>query len=110
MELSRGTMKKLLALITFAVALYTALEHLALTMAALGFVWGVLTPFLVGGAVVVEQIFAWPGIGSLMITSIQSRDYPVIMGVTMLICGVVLAANLVLDLIYAALDPRIQFR
>ena len=67
-------------------------------------------PFLVGGAVVVEQIFAWPGIGSLMITSIQSRDYPVIMGVTMLICGVVLAANLVLDLIYAALDPRIQFR
>ena len=67
-------------------------------------------PFLVGGAGVVEQIFAWPGIGSLMITSIQSRDYPVIMGVTMLICGVVLAANLVLDLIYAALDPRIQFR
>ena len=50
MELSRGTMKKLLALITFVVALYTALEHLALTMAALGFVWGVLTPFLVGGA------------------------------------------------------------
>lgn len=67
-------------------------------------------PFLVGGAVVVEQIFAWPGIGSLMITSIQSRDYPVIMGVTMLICGVVLVANLVLDLIYAALDPRIKFQ
>ena len=45
-------------------------------------------PFLIGGAVVVEQIFAWPGIGSLMITAITSRDYPVIMGVAVLICAV----------------------
>ena len=60
-------------------------------------------PFLIGGAVVTEQIFAWPGIGSLMITAITSRDYPVI-------CGVVLVANLILDLIYAALDPRIKFK
>jgi len=67
-------------------------------------------PFLIGGAVVTEQIFAWPGIGSLMITAITSRDYPVIMGVAVLICGVVLVANLVLDLIYAALDPRIKFK
>ena len=67
-------------------------------------------PFLIGGAVVTEQIFAWPGIGSLMITAITSRDYPVIMGVAVLICGVVLVANLILDLIYAALDPRIQFK
>ena len=67
-------------------------------------------PFLIGGAVVTEQIFAWPGIGSLMITAITSRDYPVIMGVAGLICGVVLVANLILDLIYAALDPRIKFK
>ena len=67
-------------------------------------------PFLIGGAVVTEQIFAWPGIGSLMITAITSRDYPVIMGVAVLICGVVLVANLILDLIYAALDPRIKFQ
>ena len=67
-------------------------------------------PFLIGGAVVIEQIFAWPGIGSLMITAITSRDYPVIMGVAVLICGVVLVANLILDLIYAALDPRIKFK
>lgn len=51
-----------------------------------------------------------PGIGSLMITAITSRDYPVIMGVAVLICGVVLVANLILDLIYAALDPRIKFK
>ena len=67
-------------------------------------------PFLIGGAVVTEQIFVWPGIGSLMITAITSRDYPVIMGVAVLICGVVLVANLILDLIYAALDPRIKFK
>lgn len=67
-------------------------------------------PFLIGGAVVTEQIFAWPGIGSLMITAITSRDYPVIMGVAVLICCVVLVANLILDLIYAALDPRIKFK
>ena len=67
-------------------------------------------PFLIGGAVVTEQIFAWPGIGSLMITAITSRDYPVIMGVAVLICGVVLVANLILDLIYAALDLRIKFK
>lgn len=67
-------------------------------------------PFLIGGAVVTEQIFAWPGIGSLMITAITSRDYPVIMGVAVLICGVVLVANLILDLIYAVLDPRIKFK
>ena len=67
-------------------------------------------PFLIGGSVVVEQIFAWPGIGSLMITAITSRDYPVIMGVAVLICVVVLVANLILDLVYAALDPRIEFK
>ena len=67
-------------------------------------------PFLIGGAVVTEQIFAWPGIGSLMITAITSRDYPVILGVAVLFCVVVLVANLILDLIYAALDPRIKFK
>lgn len=67
-------------------------------------------PFLIGGAVVTEQIFSWPGIGSLMITAITGRDYPVIMGVTVLICAVVLTANLILDILYAALNPRIQFK
>lgn len=45
-----------------------------------------------------------------MITAITSRDYPVIMGVAVLICAVVMIANLILDLIYAALDPRIKFQ
>lgn len=70
---------------------------------------GLNIPFLVGGAVVTEQIFAWPGIGSLMITAINTRDYDLIMGVTVLIAIVVLVANIVLDLIYAWLDPRIGY-
>ena len=66
-------------------------------------------PFLIGGAVVTEQIFSWPGIGSLMITAINNRDYPVIMGVAVLISVTVLVANLLLDLVYAVLDPRISY-
>lgn len=66
-------------------------------------------PFIVGGAVVTEQIFAWPGIGSLMITAINTRDYNLIMGVTVMISIVVLLANIILDLVYAKLDPRIGY-
>ena len=71
---------------------------------------GLQVPLLIGGAVVVEQIFSWPGIGSLLINSITYRDYPVIMGVTCLIAVAVLATNLLLDIIYARLDPRISYQ
>lgn len=70
---------------------------------------GMRVPALIGGTVVVEQIFGWPGVGSLMIDSISYRDYPVIMGITCMIAAVVLITNLVMDLIYAALDPRISY-
>lgn len=63
-------------------------------------------PFLLGGAVVTEQVFSWPGIGSLMVLSITARDYNAIMGVTVIIAAGVLICNLVLDLVYAKLDPR----
>jgi len=70
---------------------------------------GMLVPFLLGGAVVVEQIFSWPGMGSLLMTAIANRDYPIIMGVTCLIAIAVLATNILLDIIYAWLDPRISY-
>lgn len=70
---------------------------------------GMQVPLLIGGAVVVEQTFSWPGIGSLLIAAVGSRDYPVIMGITCLIAIAVLITNLVLDLIYAKLDPRISY-
>ncbi|MCI8725826.1 MAG: ABC transporter permease [Hungatella sp.] len=70
---------------------------------------GMMIPFLVGGAVVTEQIFAWPGLGSLMVLSINSRDYPVIMGITVFIAAAVLIGNIIVDLIYGLLDPKIRY-
>ena len=66
-------------------------------------------PKLVGGAIVTEQVFSWPGLGSLTMTAIQQRNYPIILGVTMLSAVVVLIANLIVDILYAVIDPRIQY-
>ena len=65
---------------------------------------GMQIPLLFGGAVIVEQLFSWPGLGLIL-----SRDYPVIMGVCLLAAVVVLAANLVTDILYAVVDPSIQY-
>lgn len=69
---------------------------------------GMSVPGLVGGSIIIEQIFGWPGMGTLMTMSVTYRDYPVIMGITMYITVAVLATNLVMDLLYAVLDPRIR--
>ena len=69
---------------------------------------GMEIPLLMGGAVVTEQVFSWPGLGNLMLKSISSRDYPVIMGVTIITAVAVLVFNLLTDLIYGVLDPRIR--
>lgn len=71
---------------------------------------GMMIPFLAGGAVVTEQIFAWPGLGSLMVMSISARDYPEIMGITVFIALCVLVGNLIIDLLYGLLDPRIRYQ
>ena len=65
-------------------------------------------PFLVGGSVIVERIFSWPGMGNLLVTSITSRDYNPIMGATVVICLTVLISNIILDLLYMVVDPRIS--
>ena len=65
-------------------------------------------PGLIGGAVVTEQLFGWQGIGMLIIAAIKARDYPVIMGVTVLTAVVVLIVNLISDILYGILDPRIK--
>lgn len=70
---------------------------------------GMEIPLLIGGAVVTEQVFSWPGIGNLMIKSIDSRDYPVVMGITVLVAVAVLFFNILTDLIYGILDPRIRY-
>ncbi|MDR7420698.1 MAG: ABC transporter permease [Armatimonadota bacterium] len=70
-------------------------------------VLGVLTPQLLSGAVVTETIFAWPGLGRLAVDSAITRDYPVIMGVTMLASILVVLSNMLTDLAYGLIDPRI---
>ena len=65
--------------------------------------------FLLGGAVVTETIFALPGVGRLVVTSIGQRDYPIIQGAVLMIAVIFVAINLVVDLLYAWLDPRISY-
>jgi peptide/nickel transport system permease protein len=67
-------------------------------------------PVVFGGAIVTEQIFRVPGIGSLLISAIQSNDTPVIMGVTFVFSCLVILCNLMADLLYGWLDPRITYR
>jgi len=63
---------------------------------------------LISGAVITEAVFAWPGIGSLFVQSMDGRDYPVLMGVLMMGSAAVILANIVGDLLQAALDPRLR--
>jgi peptide/nickel transport system permease protein len=72
-------------------------------------VLGINIGFLVGGTVIIEQVFAIPGIGQLMINSIFQRDFPVVQGVTLVFGVLVVTVNLIADLSYAALDPRVRF-
>ena len=66
-------------------------------------------PFLFSGAIVTEQIFSWPGMGNLFITSINGRDYFVIMGLLLVTAVITLFANLLADVVYAIVDPRIRY-
>jgi peptide/nickel transport system permease protein len=65
--------------------------------------------FLLGGAVLVEYLFGWPGIGRLALFAVNNRDYPVIQGVVLVTATLVVGINLLVDLIYAYLDPRIRY-
>jgi peptide/nickel transport system permease protein len=70
---------------------------------------GMQIPTLFGGAVIVEQVFSWPGLGLITMNAIMNRDYPVIMGVALLTAVVVLMANLITDILYAMVDPTIKY-
>lgn len=69
---------------------------------------GASIPNLVGGAVFIESIFTWPGMGQLFITGVDSRDYALIMGMTLILACTILVANLLTDLAYALIDPRVR--
>ena len=69
---------------------------------------GLWLPLLVTGAVFVELVFDWPGLGQLAAASVAVRDYPVVMGTTLLVAALVIAGNLVADLLHAVADPRLR--
>jgi len=69
---------------------------------------GLQTGMLMGGAVLTEYIFSWPGIGTWLIESIQRRDYPVLQGGVLMISGLVILINILVDVLYGVLNPRIR--
>jgi len=73
-------------------------------------VLGLQFGILLGGAVLTETVFAWPGVGRLLVDSILRRDYPVVQGTVMLLAFLFVVINLVVDIIYAFLDPRIHYQ
>ncbi len=66
--------------------------------------------WLIGGAVTIEAVFSIPGIGLLLVRSILYRDYPMIQGLTLIFGVMVMVINLIADLSYALIDPRIEYR
>jgi peptide/nickel transport system permease protein len=72
-------------------------------------VMGLQLPILVGGAFIIETIFAWPGMGALLFNAIFQRDYPVIMGVTLVVGIAIVLSNLAADIAYSYADPRIKY-
>ena len=71
---------------------------------------GLLIGTLLSGAVLTETIFSWPGIGRWVFEAIQARDYPIIQGVTLFVTALVVFVNLLVDISYAFLDPRIRLQ
>ena len=72
-------------------------------------VLGLQVGYLLGGSVIIEQVFAWPGIGWLALTAINQRDYPVVMGVVLMIALVFVLSNLAVDIAYTWVNPRIRY-
>jgi peptide/nickel transport system permease protein len=66
-------------------------------------------PSLLGGAVITEQIFQWPGMGMMTIRATNTRDYPMLMGILLVSAIMILASNLIADIMYAMVDPRIRY-
>jgi peptide/nickel transport system permease protein len=79
------------------------------TMIPLVTMLGLTLPSLLSGAVILEQIFSWPGMGRLFFEAIRERDYPVIMGLVLLFSTLTLLGQLLADALYAVVDPRITY-
>ena len=89
-----------------------ALFHHALRNALLPVITvvGTRIGFLFSGAVLVETVFGWPGLGRLVLSAAQTRDHPVLLGMVLVVAFTLVLANLVTDLVYSRVDPRIRYR
>ena len=72
-------------------------------------IYGMSLPFLLGGSVLIETIFSWPGMGSLAVEAVQNRDYPLILSTSMMGAILVVLGNLLADITYAIIDPRVSY-
>ncbi len=72
-------------------------------------IYGLSLPFLLGGAVLIEKVFAWPGMGLLAVGAVTARDYPVILATSMMAAVLVVLGNLLADVSYALVDPRVSY-
>jgi peptide/nickel transport system permease protein len=72
-------------------------------------VLGIEAAFLIGGLIVTETVFNIPGVARFLVEAIRSRDYPIVQNLVMLIAIVVVVVNFIVDMLYAALDPRIKY-
>ena len=70
---------------------------------------GLQLPILVGGAVIMENIFNLPGIGRLLVNALKERDYPMVSGINLFFATGVVGINLLVDLLYAVVDPRVRY-
>ena len=70
---------------------------------------GLMTAHLVTGAIVIETVFGWPGVGRLTYEAVIYRDYPVLQGIIIVMAAIVTLSNLIVDILYAYIDPRIRY-
>ncbi len=89
-----------------AVILHHALRNALIPVVT---IYGLALPFLLGGAVLIEKVFAWPGMGLLAVEAIGARDYPVILATSMIAAVLVVLGNLLADVTYALVDPRVSY-
>ena len=90
---------------SFAVLWRHALRNTGLTLMT---VLGLNLSILLGGAVLVEQLFAWPGVGQTILTAINNRDYPVVQASVFMIAFIVFVVNAIVDFLYRLADPRVR--
>ena len=72
-------------------------------------IFGLVVAYLLSGVVIVENVFAWPGLGTYAVSAVEARDFPAIQGITFLFAVIVIVANLLIDISYGLFDPRIHY-